>query len=234
MGSGGGRAWACVTISRNVGAVSDRPRVAEDVDPYKMKIKFWEVLRLKKTTVIIIALAIVTAILAALVCVSASRDAAIKEHCVGAVFNGVKVLARETENIASRGEYGLQSRENIADALSMIEGAVTVMNHYGLTRNSFSANLFDLSRVLGMWSGQINNFDAQSIPHDGVISDGEKEFLLQLNSDLDALLAPMLAKDGLNMRRGLKWSDFRDELEAFCETYSTWNPAYAPFDLLNN
>lgn len=115
----------------------------------------------------------------------------------------------------------------------MIESAVTVMNHYGFRRESFSAGLFDLSRILGMWSVQINDFDAQSIPYDGVISDGEKAFLSQLNADLDALLALMLAEDGLNMRRGLKWSDFRDELKAFCETYSTWNPAYAPFDLLN-
>ena len=188
---------------------------------------------MKKTTVIIIVLAIVTAILATLVCVSASRDAAIKEHCVGAVFNGVKVLARETENIANTGEYGLRSRENIADALSMIESAVTVMNRYDVGRKSIGGGLFDLSRVLGMWSVQINDFDAQSIPYDGVISDGEKEFLLQLNADLDVLLALMLAEDGLNMRSGLKWSDFRDGLRGFCETYSTWNPAYAPFDLLN-
>lgn len=188
---------------------------------------------MKKTTVIILALAITTAILMTMVGVSASHDAAIKEHCIGAVFAGVKTLARETENIAQRGEYGLHSRENIADALSKIGSAVTVMNNYGFKYKSFGGNLFDLSRVLGMWSVQINDFDAQSIPYDGVISDGEKAFLEELNADLDALLALMLAEDGLNMRRGLKWSDFRDELEVFCETYSTWNPAYAPFDLLN-
>ncbi len=188
---------------------------------------------MKKTTVVILVLAITTAILMTMVGVSAVRNATINEHCVGAVFAGVKILARETESIAQNGEYGIQSRENIADALSKIESAVTVMNNYGFKYKSFGGNLFDLSRVLGMWSVQINDFDAQSIPYDGVISDGEKEFLMQLNSDLDALLALMLAEDGLNMRRGLKWGDFRDELKAFCETYDTWNPAYAPFDLLN-
>lgn len=187
---------------------------------------------MKKTTVIILVLAITTAILMTMVGISAVRNAAIKEHCVSAVFGGVKTLARETENIAQSGEYGLQSRENIADALSMIESAVTVMNHYGFSHQSFGGGLFGLSQVLGMWSVQINDFDAQSIPYDGMISDGEKAFLEELNADLDALLALMLAEDGLNMRRELKWSDFRDELRAFCETYSTWNPAYAPFDLL--
>ncbi len=188
---------------------------------------------MKKTTVVILVLAITTAILMVMAGVLASRDAAIKEHCVGAVFSGVKTLERETESIAQRGEYGPQSRENIADAISDIGNAVTVMNNYDLKWRSFSGNLFDLSRVLGMWSVQINDFDAESIPYDGVISDGEKTFLEELNADLDALLALMLAEDGLNMRRGLRWSDFRDELKAFCEAYSTWNPAYAPFDLLN-
>lgn len=69
---------------------------------------------MKKTTLIILILALTTAILMGAVGVSASRDAAIKEHCVSAVFGGVKTLARETENIAQSGEYGLQSRENIA------------------------------------------------------------------------------------------------------------------------
>ncbi|MBE6610889.1 MAG: hypothetical protein E7632_00235 [Ruminococcaceae bacterium] len=188
---------------------------------------------MKRSTIIILVLALTTAILMAMVGISAARDAKIKEHCVGAVFGGVKELARETHSIAESGEYGLQSRETIAGSLKAIGNAVTVMNSYDAGWKSFGGGLFGLSQVLGMWDMDINDTHVQSIPYDGKISDGERAFLTQLSADLDALLAPMLAEDGLNMRTGLKWSDFRDALEAFCETYSTWNPAFAPFDLLN-
>ena len=188
---------------------------------------------MKKTTIIIIALFVMTAVLGICFAVSESRNAEVKELCTASLYGGIRELTREIASICESGEYGQQSRETIAASLEQISNAVSVMNVYDQNFKTFSAGLFGLTQVLGMWSLQINDFDAESIPYDGRVSDKELDFLWALRTDLDALLTPMLAADGLNMREGLTYSDMRDALKAFCLKYETWNPAYEPYDLLN-
>ncbi len=188
---------------------------------------------MKKTTIIIIAFAVVTAILGICLTVSASRSAEVEQNCTAAVFGAVRELARETDTICETREYGQQSRETIAIALERISRAVSIMNYYDQDWKSFGGSLHGLTQVLGMWNLQINNAHVESIPYDGIISDEEAAFLSVLHADLEALLIPMLAEDGLNMRRNLSYRDIRGQLEKFCQKYSTWDPAYEPYDILN-
>ena len=80
-----------------------------------------------------------------------------------------------------------------------------------------------------------NDTRVESILYDGVVSDEEYLVLEVFRADIRSLYAPMLAEDGLNLRRGgVSYDEIREDVRKFTFKWGDWGSLDgAPYPLLS-
>lgn len=188
---------------------------------------------MKKALTIILALVLAVAVGCA--AVSIGQVAKIKQTCTWTVFSALRELDTQLTHIAASGAYTMQDCEAMQVAWAKLDTAARAaegLYAYPISFEAFFTSI-DVADALGcgksFWqSGK----DVESILYDGAVSARELAFIAELQADVHALLAPMLAEDGLNRRPGLSWNDIRPGLRDFYARWGQWNWTISPYDLL--
>ena len=180
-----------------------------------------------KDRVIRITLAVLLAITAAMGLFHTNRERQLKNMMASRSFYALHGLSQNLGTIILEGECRGAVSEAMQGRLSSLTDSISTANLFTQNFKSISSNTYDLARALGTWTMTVNDTEVAGILWDGKISESELEFIGLLKADIDALLAPFYAEDGLNLRSGgIKWSELREPLGQFMQKWDTWNPAF--------
>ena len=180
-----------------------------------------------KKKIISIVLAVIIGVAGGLGTSAVIREKQLKSALASSCFFALRGLSQNLGSIETTGECPGQVSEEMQRNITSLGTAISVANRFTQGHKQISGGVYDLARALGTWTVSINNTEVAGILWDGEISAQELEFIGLLKADIDALLAPFYAEDGLNLRSGgIKWSELREPLGQFMQKWVTWNPAF--------
>ena len=190
--------------------------------------------RIKKTVILTVVFTCILGVLTAALISSEMKIAAVKRNAAGTVFSSAKEIDRCLEYAISTRTYNARSVEIICVELSRMEKAILTTNVLYARKPAWE--LRGVINAVGCsYAAMHNDTRVESILYDGVVSDEEYLFLEVFRADIRSLYAPMLAEDGLNLRRGgVSYDEIREDVREFTFKWGDWGSLDgAPYPLLN-
>lgn len=194
--------------------------------------------RIKKTVILTVIFTCILGVLTAALVSSEMKIAAVKRNAAATVFYSSKEIDRCLEYAIRTRTYNARSAEIVCVELGRMEKAIITTNLlYG--RRGHARELHDLIDAVGSsYAATHNDTRVESILYDGVVSEEEYLFLEVFRTAIRALYAPMLAEDGLNIRRGgVSYDEIREEVREFTQKWGDWSVSslggFAPYALLD-
>ena len=190
--------------------------------------------RIKKTVILTVVFTCILGVLTAALISSEMKIAAVKRNAAGTVFSSAKEIDRCLEYAISTRTYNARSVEIICVELSRMEKAILTTN--ALYARKPAWELRGVINAVGCsYAAMHNDTRVESILYDGVVSDEEYLFLEVFRADIRSLYAPMLAEDGLNLRRGgVSYDEIREDVRKFTFKWGDWGSLDgAPYPLLS-
>lgn len=193
--------------------------------------------RIKKTVILTVVFTSILCVLTAVLVSSEMKAAAVKRSTASTVFHSLKEIDRCLEYAVLTGTYDARAAEKVGIYFSRMEGAIQTADQ--LYARGHARELRGVINAVGCaYAAVHNNTWVESILYDGVVSEQEYAFLEALRADVCALYEPMLAEDGLNMRRGgVSYDEIREEVGEFTDKWGDWRVSSlgggAPYALLD-
>lgn len=189
----------------------------------------------KLLKILLLVLALTVLILSLCLAVSLGHAADVKNMCTRQIFYALNTLDTRLEVAVSNKTYSTGESEQMLTELASLDSLVCAAEEfYRYSDIPGSRRFADIADALGSSYAELhNNKRVESILFDGSVSEKELEFLTALRDDVNILIQPMLAEDGLNLRHDLIYDDIRPPLAEFLAKWGFWrNLADAPYELL--